>query len=78
MDAMKIKLGTKEIAVNSISKVIATGYHTATIHFIFGNAIIVQCNASEFVDEPAYGSIFHFDGTPTELRQLVERLKIRA
>ncbi len=55
---MTLKLGTKEIAVDSISKVVVTGPYTATIHFIFGNAIIVRCLASEFVDEPTYRSRF--------------------
>lgn len=75
---MTLKLGTKEIAVDSIFKVVVTGAYTATIHFIFGNAIIVRCRASEFVDEPTYRSRFHFHGTPAELYRLVQRLKRKA
>ena len=75
---MKLKLGSKEVAVDSISKVVGRGKHTATVHFVFGNAISVWCCASEYVDEPAYGCVYHFDGTPTQLRQLVQRLKRKA
>ena len=75
---MKLKLGTKEIAVDSISKVVITGVYTAKIYFVFGNAIIVRCRASEFVDAPIYRSRFHFHGTPTQFYRLVQRLKRKA
>ena len=75
---MTLKLGTKEIAVDSISKVVVTGAYTATIHFIFGNAIIVRCLASEFADASIYRSRFHFDGTPGQLYRRVQRLKREA
>ena len=72
---MKIDLGAKKVAVNRISRVIETGPYTAKVKIIFGKAIKVLCWSSEFVDEPTYGSISYFNGTPTELRELVERLK---
>ncbi len=72
---MKIDLGAKKVSVNRISRVVETGPYTATVKFIFGNAIKVLCCSSEFVDEPTYGSIFSFHGTPKELRDLVKRLK---
>lgn len=75
---MTLKLGTKEIAVDSISKVVVTGAYTATMRFIFGNAIIVGCRASEFVDASIYRSLFHFDGTPRQLYRRVQRLKREA
>ena len=75
---MNIDLGAQKVAVNSISSVVAIGSYTATIHFIFGNAIKVRCCASECVDKFTCRSMFHFHGTPTELRQLVERLKSEA
>lgn len=74
-EKMKLKLGTKEVAVDSISKVVGRGKHTATVHFIFGNAIIVRCSPTESIEGCTRTSTFHFDGTPTELRQRVERLK---
>lgn len=72
---MKIDLGAKKISVNRISRVVATGPYTAEIKFIFQNAIEVRCCPLKNVDEPTYGSIFYFDGTPTELRDLVKRIK---
>lgn len=75
---MKIDLGAKKVAVNRISRVVEIGPYTAKVNFIFGNAIKVLCCPSEFVDKPAYGSIFYFNGTPKELSQLVKRLKSKA
>lgn len=75
---MKLKLGTKEIAVDTIAKVIGCGKHIAIVHFIFGNAIIVQCRATEYIDNLAYECMYHFDGTPKELRQRVRQLKRKA
>lgn len=75
---MKLKLGPKEVAVESIAKVVSCGKHTATVHFIFGNAISVWCRTAEYIDNPAYECVYHFDGTPRELRQRVKRLKRKA
>ena len=65
---MKIKLGSKEIALSRVAKVSRTGLNVARIHFHTGEALLVACS----VENP-HPSLISYRGTFEELKAFIDR-----
>ena len=67
---MKMKLGSREIQLNRVSKVTRAGKHIAEIHFVTGESIHVICGI-----QVPNGASISYPGTCEELKSFIERHK---
>ena len=63
---MKIRLGSRTIKLNRVSKVTNAGVHLAKITFVTGESILVKCGVN-FLDRNG----FTYPGTVAELKAFI-------